>query len=84
MKPIRLTKHAAQQCSERGTNPEEIQIAVETGTREQAKSGRTLCRANFQFDDVWNGQQYSIKQVAPVIIEEEDETVVITVYTYYF
>ena len=32
----------------------------------------------------WNGRRYAIKQVAPVIKEETNEIVVITVSTFYF
>ena len=81
MKKITLTKHAIEQCVERGTNESEIREAVARGIKEPAKGGRTLCRANFQFNGTWQGRAYRIKQVAPVIIEESEELVVITVYT---
>lgn len=84
MKPIRLTKHAREQASERGTNEAEINEAITDGSREPAKHGRKLCRHNFRFGETWQGKQYPIKQVAPVIKEEPDEIVVITVYTFYF
>lgn len=84
MKPVRLTKHALEQCQERGATPGEVSQAIERGTREQAKMNRTLCRLNFMYDDSWQGTRYSVKQVAPVIVEEPDEIVVVTVYTFYF
>lgn len=40
MKPIRLTKHAREQCIERGTNEQEIIGAIRYGTRQSAKQGR--------------------------------------------
>ena len=43
-----------------------------------------MCRYNFVFDRKWQGKHYPIKQVAPVIKDEADETIVITVYTFYF
>ena len=43
-----------------------------------------MCRFNFPFDSNWQGKHYAIKQVAPVIKEEAQEIVVITVYTFYF
>jgi len=46
--------------------------------------GREMCRYNFVFNRKWQGKNYPIKQVAPVIKEEANETVVITVYTFYF
>lgn len=84
MKRIRLTKHAREQCIERGTNELEIRQAIEKGNREPAKHGRFLCRASFAYQDTWQGIFYRIKQVAPVFVEEPEEIVVITVYTFYY
>ena len=84
MKPIRLTKHACEQACERGANEAEIKEAITKGSRELVKHGRELCRYNFAFGRNWQGRQYPIKQVVPVIKEEPNEIVVITVYTFYF
>ncbi len=84
MKPIKLTDHAREQCVERGASEIEVLDAVKSGNREPAKKGRILCRKNFQFDSMWCGKKYNIKQIAPVIIEEDSEIVVITVYSFYF
>jgi hypothetical protein len=84
MKPVRLTKHARGQARERGATEAEVKEAIMTGSREPAKHGRELCRYNFSFGKNWQGTHYSIKQVAPVIQEEPNEVVVITVYTFYF
>lgn len=84
MKPIRLTMHARQQCLDRGATAAEVIQAVEQGAREPAKQGRELCRYHFPFGQTWQGRTYAIKQVAPVIKDEANETVVITVYTFYF
>jgi hypothetical protein len=43
-----------------------------------------MCRYNFAFKHKWQGKHYAIKQVAPIIKDEADEIVVITVYTFYF
>ena len=84
MKRIRLSKHAVEQAVERGATEAEIRKTIEQGVREPAKHGRFLYRHNFQFRDVWNGQHYAIKQVAPVVAERQNEIVVVTVYTFYF
>jgi hypothetical protein len=84
MKPIRLTKHAREQARERGASEAEVREVITNGAREPAKRGRELCRYNFAFGKAWQGQSYAIKQVVPVIKEEADEVVVITVYTFYF
>lgn len=84
MKRIRLTQHAREQARERGASEKEVREAIAKGAREPAKRGRKLCRYNFAFGRTWQGKAYSIKQVAPVIKEEANEIVVITVYTFYF
>lgn len=84
MKPVRLTTHARLQCAERGTSQLEVEQAVREGTREPAKRGRVLCRFNSTFDSDWQGNHYAVKQVAPVIRENANEIVVITVYVFYF
>jgi len=84
MKPIRLTHHAREQAAERGASEAEVRLAVERGARQPAKGGRQLCRYNLPFHANWAGKHYAIKQVAPVIKEEPNETIVITVYTFYF
>ena len=84
MKPVRLTQHAKEQCLERGATEAEVVCAVRTGACEPARLGRELCRCNFPFGRLWQGRFYATKQVAPVIKEEPDEIVVITVYTFYF
>ena len=43
-----------------------------------------MCRLSFGFDRYWQGTFYAIKQVAPIIKEQSDEIVVITMYTFYF
>jgi len=84
MKPVRLTRHAQEQCSERSASDEEVRQAVEQGMREPAKHGRELCRFNVPFNATWQGRYYAVKQVAPLIKEEAAEVVVITVYTFFF
>jgi hypothetical protein len=84
MKPIRLTKHAQEQCIERGTNEQEIIEAIRNGTRQTAKQGRYKYQIIIQFNSYWQGNFYPLKKVVPVVTETEDELIVITVYTYYF
>lgn len=84
MKPIRLTKHAQEQCFERGTNELEVKEAIQTGRRKIAKKGRYRYEATFQYNSQWQGKSYSLKKVAPIVTETETELVIITVYTFYF
>jgi hypothetical protein len=73
-----------EQAVERGTTRAEVEEAIRKGSREPTIRGREMCRYNFVFNRKWQGKQYPIKQVASVIKEEANETIVITVYTFYF
>jgi hypothetical protein len=84
VKHIRPSNHAQEQAAERGATRREIEEAVRKGSREPAIRGREICRYNFAFNRKWQGKYYAIKQVAPVIREEANEVIVITVYTFYF
>jgi len=84
MKKIIFSKHSLEQCKERGTNENEVINTINIGVSENVKNGRIMFKANFAFNSVWNGNFYAIKQVAPVIVEEVDKIIVITVYTFYF
>ncbi len=83
-KPVRLTIHAREQCRERGTNEAEVCEAISHGLREPAKHGRWLYRLNLPYRATWQRRTYAVKQVAPIVVETDDEFVVITVYTFYF
>ena len=84
MKRIRLSKHTEEQGKERGATRPEMEEAVRKGSREPTIRGREICRYNFAFRRKWQGNYYAIKQVAPVIKEEANEIIVITVDTFYF
>ena len=81
---IRFTQHSILQCKERGTNEKEILDAIEKGESENVKNGRIMYRSNFQYNREWGGKFYKIKQVAPVVKKEDNELIVITIYTFYF
>lgn len=42
------------------------------------------CRLTCPFEDEWRGTRYRFKQVAPIIVDEPDRVLVVTVYVYYF
>ncbi|MGL5874248.1 MAG: DUF4258 domain-containing protein [Xenococcaceae cyanobacterium] len=84
MKPIRLTRHAREQCFERGTNEAEVIESIRRGTRKPAKANRYRYQTNFQYNATWQGKFYSIKRVAPIVTETDTELIVITVYTFFF
>jgi hypothetical protein len=84
MKPIVFTAHARKRMAERGTREEDVREAVRIGERESAQRGLVLYRLNLEFNRDWDGRYYRMQQVAPVVAEEPDRLVVITVYTFYF
>lgn len=43
-----------------------------------------MYRKNFQFEKAWRVRRYTMKQVAPVVAEETERLVVVTVYAFYF
>ena len=84
MKPIRLSGHACDNMVCRGATEREVVEAITTSAWEPAREGRSECRKDFAFGAIWNGKFCETKQVRPIFIDEADETVVITVYVYYF
>ena len=84
MKPIRLSKHALGYITTRGFTAAEAEEAIRTCAWGAAELGRLDCRKDFPYGKRWNGKVYATKQICPVFVEETEEIVVITVYTYYF
>lgn len=84
MKPIRFSKHALGYTAKRGFTTAEVEEAIRTCAWAAAELGRLDCRKDFPYGKEWNGKIYATKQVRPVFVDEAEEIVVITVYTYYF
>ena len=82
-KPVRLSGHARQRLTSRGVTEDEVAEAIRTSRRLPAEKGRLECRKDFAFNAEWNGTYYSTKQVRPIFVDNPDEIVVITVYSYY-
>jgi len=83
-KPIRLSAHAAGYMTKRGFSAGEVEHAIRNGAWEPADLGRMQTIVNVPYRGLWNGRYYETKQVRPVFVQEADEIVVVTVYTYYF
>ena len=83
-KRIEFSPHAREKALDRGASESEVRAAILAGSTEPARKGRVLFRKNFAFDGWWRGKHYGVKQVAPVVVEEEDRFVVVPVYVYYF
>jgi hypothetical protein len=84
MKPVRLSRHAESYFGARGFTLEEVEEVIRSGEWHLNERGRYECSKDFPYGGEWNGRTYATKQVRPIFVEEIDEIVVITVYTYYF
>ncbi|HUT03860.1 MAG TPA: DUF4258 domain-containing protein [bacterium] len=79
-----LSDHALRQIEERGISKNEVLEAIDKGERVPAKKGRLSFRLNFDFNRRWGGKYYAVKQVVPIVVEEKERLVVVTVYAFYF
>jgi hypothetical protein len=61
----------------------EVEDTIRDSRWEPAELGRMECRKAFTYNREWNGEVYAKKEVRPIFVEEPDEIVVVTVYTYY-
>jgi hypothetical protein len=84
VKPIVFSSHAREKMLDRGASEGEVKAAIRSGSSEPARKGRVMFRKNFAYDKLWRGKHYAIKQVAPIIAEERERLVVVTVFVYYF
>jgi len=84
LKPIRLTGHAAGYLELRGTSKAEIDDAISTSAWTPAERNRIECRKEYPYASYWNDRYFATKQVRPIFVEEDDEIVVVTVYTDYY
>ena len=83
-KPVIFTRHAQDRMQERGAREEDVRAALRLGQREPGQRGLVLYRMNFEFKRERDGRYYGVQQVVPVVDEEADRIVVVTVYTFYF
>jgi hypothetical protein len=83
-KPVVFTQHARERVRERGTREEDVREAVRVGQREPAQRGLSMFRLNLEFKREWDGRYYGVQQVVPIVAEEAERFVVVTVYAFYF
>ena len=84
MKSIVYSQHALDQMFNREVSEYEVETTIREGEMAPAKRGKLAFRKNFSFKSEWKGKYYEIKQVMPIVAEEQDQYVVITVYAFYF
>ncbi len=83
-KRIEFSPHAREKMLDRGVSEGEVEGAIRTGSPEPARRGRLMFRKNFAFNRQWRGKHYAVKQVVPVVAEEGDRLVAVTVFVHYF
>ena len=81
---IVFTNHARDRCAQRGAAEADVVRAILEGKREPAQRGLWQYRLNLEFQTEWAGNWYAVQQIAPVVAEEAERMVVITIYTLYF
>jgi len=69
--------------ADRGASKEEVELAIREGECFPAKKDRLSFRKNFSYNNKWKGKYYRIKQVMPIVVEEQDRFVVVTVYVFF-
>ena len=77
-KQILFSNNAKVKMADRGAFEDEVIKAIKEGSSEPSRKGRLLFRKNFPFNSMWRGKYYPIKQVAPVVADENDRMVVVT------
>ena len=70
--------------AERGASEDQVIETIRTGEAVPAKKGRQGFRKNLQYNRLWGGRTYAIKQVLVIVAEESNALIVVTVYTFYF
>ncbi len=84
MKTIIFSRHSLEQMPDRGATREEVEAAIDSGERLPARGRRLAFRKNFPFSKEWKDCYYEMKQVMPIVAEEDDRIIVVTVYVFYF
>ncbi len=84
MKVIRLSAHALSYMNKRGFTVAEVEGAIRESPWQSAELGRLECRKTYPFGREWNRKVYATKEVRPIFVEQSDEIVVVTVYTYFY
>lgn len=81
---IEFSPHAREKMLDRGTSESQVEAAILTGNPEPARNSRLMFRKNFAFNSQWRGKYYAVKQVAPIVAQQPDRFIVVTVFVFYF
>ncbi len=80
---IRIEPHTLQRAEERGTNAQEIEDVLRTGTDVPAKGSRRAKAKVYPFGQVRLGKYYEQKRVEVIYTVEGETIVTVTVYVFY-
>lgn len=82
--PIRFTEHARYRMALRGAREDDAVSAIRHGDRRPARRGLWQYELDFEFGGGWDGRFCETQRVAPIVAEEGDCLVVVTVLTFFF
>ena len=83
-KQIRLSLHASGYLERRGFTEAEVDETIRDSDWLPTRQDRLEAAKDFPYDGEWNGRHYSTKRVRAIFVEEADEIVVVTIYTYFY
>jgi len=78
---VQIEPHTLERAEERGTTSIEIKDVLETGVEIPARGTRK--GKVFEFKKKRLGKYYKHKRVEVIYVEENDQTVTVTVYVFY-
>ena len=64
---------------DRRASESEIEEAIRSGDRAEAGRGLLSFRKNYPYSREWKGSLYATKQVRPIVAEEPERFIVVTV-----
>ena len=77
------TKHARRRMRGRGVTEEEVEQVIRRGGPSEARPPRLGRELVFSGQHLWRGRKYPQKRVKVVFVREGDDTVILTVVSYY-
>ena len=80
---IKIDPHTLERAKERGTDEEEVEDVIETGSTIPAKHGRMGKAKVYEFKRERLGKYYEQKRVEVYYIIEENLVVTVTAYVFY-
>ena len=80
---VTIIDHARDRMRERGATEDEVMATLSKGTELRAAGGRKVKELVFSFNAVWQGKPYPQKKLRVIYMEQDNDIIAITVYTYF-